>query len=329
MCGGAFGPYRSSNDLARSLKGGMLMNEGANEGASVLAALSDNLAGAVDQAGRSVVRVDGRRRLSASGVVWPGEGLILTADHVLEREEDLTIGLPDGRTLAATIVGRDSGTDLALLRAEARELAAIQQGPQPSIGHLALLVARPGDGLATSIGVVSALGGPTRTWRGGQLEGFIRTDATFYPGFSGGPLVDTGGKMIGLATSHFGRAVGLAISLATVSRVTSALLSHGRVRRGFPGLSSQPVPLPETLRSSLGLGQESGLLVVGVEPAGPAEAAGLMIGDLLIALGGQAIRNTDDLRAALGPELVGQSAPVRVIRGGESRELSVTIGERG
>jgi S1-C subfamily serine protease len=305
------------------------MNEGTNTTADVLAALSDNLAGAVEQAGRSVVRVDARRRQSASGVVWADEGLVLTADHVLEREEDLTVGLPDGQTVAATIVGRDPGTDLALLRVQGEGLVSVQQGPQPKVGHLALVVARPGDGLATSIGVVSAIGGPARTWRGGQLDGFVRTDATFYPGFSGGPLVDAGGKMIGLATSHFGQGAGLAITLNTVVRVTSALLSHGRVRRGFLGLSSQPVELPRAVRASLGLEQESGLLVVGVESDGPAERGGLMMGDLLVALGGQPIRNTDDLRGALGPERVGQSTPVRVIRGGEPREVSVTIGERG
>jgi serine protease DegQ len=305
------------------------MNEGTNTAADVLAALSDNLAGAVEQAGRSVVRVDARRRQSASGVVWADEGLVLTADHVLEREEDLTVGLPNSQTVAATIVGRDPGTDLALLRVQSEGLVSIQQGPEPKVGHLALVVARPGDGLATSIGVVSAIGGPARTWRGGQLDGFVRTDATFYPGFSGGPLVDAGGKMIGLATSHFGQGAGLAITLNTVVRVTSALLSHGRVRRGFLGLSSQPVELPRAVRARLGLEQESGLLVVGVESDGPAERGGLMMGDLLVALGDQPIRNTDDLRAALGPERVGQSTPVRVIRGGEPREVSVTIGERG
>jgi serine protease DegQ len=305
------------------------MNEGTNTTAYVLAALSDNLAGAVEQAGRSVVRVDARRRQSASGVVWADEGLVLTADHVLEREEDLTVGLPDGQTVAATIVGRDPGTDLALLRVQGEGLVSVQQGPQPKVGHLALVVARPGDGLATSIGVVSAIGGPARTWRGGQLDGFVRTDATFYPGFSGGPLVDAGGKMIGLATSHFGQGAGLAITLNTVVRVTSALLSHGRVRRGFLGLSSQPVELPRAVRARLGLEQESGLLVVGVESDGPAERGGLMMGDLLVALGGQPIHNTDDLRGALSPERVGQSTPVRVIRGGEPREVSVTIGERG
>jgi serine protease DegQ len=304
------------------------MNVETKDESGVLAALSDELASAVERAGSSIVRVDGRRRQPASGVVWAADGVVLTADHVLEREEDLGVGLPDGTTAAARIIGRDPGTDLALLKAEGSGLTAIEQGPAPKVGHLGLIVARPGGTLETSIGVVSALGGPARTWRGGQLEGFIRTDAQFYPGFSGGPLVDTAGRMVGLATSHFSRGAGLAIPLETVRRVTTALLSHGRVRRGFLGLTSQPVALPEALRTKHGLSQESGLLVVGVESGGPAEQGGVMMGDVLVTLGGQAVKDTDDLRNLLGPERVGQATPTRVLRGGEPRDLTVTIGER-
>jgi S1-C subfamily serine protease len=261
-------------------------------------------------------------------VVWSTDGVIVTADHVLEREEDLLVGLPNGDSASATIVGRDAGTDLAVLRVSATGLQAIEPGPAPRVGNLALIVGRPGESLGTSIGVVSALGGPARTWRGGQLDGFIRTDATFYPGFSGGPLVDAAGRMIGLATSGFGQGAGLAIPLETVKRVSGALLSHGRVKRGFLGLSSQPVALPEGLRQRLGLEQESGLLVVGVEAGGPAERGGLLIGDVLLTLGGQPTRHTEDLRRQLGAEQIGQPSVVRIVRAGESRELSVTIGER-
>jgi S1-C subfamily serine protease len=294
-----------------------------------LSELSEALAGAVERAGGSIVRVDARRRQSASGIVWSDDGLVLTADHVLERDEDLAVGLPNGQTVAARIVGRDPGADLALLRAEASGLTPLVQGAAPQVGHLALIVARPGaGGLATSIGVVSALGGPARTGRGGQLERFVRTDATFYPGFSGGALVDTRGEMLGLATSGFGRGAGLVIPLETIQRVAAALLSPGRVRRGYLGLSSQPVALPAGLRTAQALDQESGLLVVGVEPGGPAERAGLLIGDLLLALAGQPLGGTEDLRAALGSDSVGQSIAVGLIRGGERRELTVTIGER-
>jgi S1-C subfamily serine protease len=304
------------------------MSESSGETSGVLAALSNQLAGAVERAGQSIVRVEARRRQPASGVVWSADGLIVTADHVLEREEDLLVGLPGGETASATIVGRDAGTDLAVLRVSAQGLQPIEQGPAARVGHLTLIVGRPGDSLGTSIGVVSALAGPARPWRGGQLEGFIRTDATFYPGFSGGPLVDSAGRMIGLATSGFGQGAGLVIPLETVRRVSGALLQHGRVKRGFLGLSSQPVALPDALRQRLGLEQESGLLVVGVEAGGPAEQGGLLIGDVVLALGGQPTRHTEDLRRLLGSERIGQPMAVRVVRAGEPRELSVTIGER-
>jgi S1-C subfamily serine protease len=304
------------------------MSSAGTDAAEVLAAFSNSLAGAVERAGASVVRVEARRRQAASGVVWGQDGLILTADHVLERDEDIAIGLPDGGAAAASIVGRDPGTDLALLRVQGAALAPVQRGPAPKVGHVALVVARPGAALETSVGFVSALVGPARTGRGGRLEGLIRTDAVLYPGFSGGALVDASGALIGLATSHFGHGAGLAIPLETAERVAGALQSHGRVKRGFLGLVSQPVAIPEGLRGRLGLSQESGLLVSGVEAGGPAEQGGLMVGDVVVALGGQPIRHTEDLLTQLSSERVGQQAAVRVIRGGESRDLTVTIGER-
>lgn len=307
----------------------MTVQHEENGGTGVLTAFSDQLAAAVAQAGAAVVRVDAGRRQPASGVLWTSDGLIVTADHALERDEDVTVGLPDGRTVSASIVGRDPGTDLALLKAEgAPDSAVIGRGPAPRVGHVVLLVGRPGNSVATSIGVVSALGGPVRTWRGGQLEGIIRTDATFYPGFSGGPLIDTSGRMLGLATSHFGRGAGLAIPLLVVERVVAALQSHGRIRRGYLGIGTQPVALPEALRARLGLKQESGLMVVAVEPNTPADLGGMVIGDVLIALAGVTVEDHEDLLAELGAERVGQATQVRMLRGGEHLNLTVTIGER-
>jgi S1-C subfamily serine protease len=296
----------------------------------VLADFSDGLAGAVERAGRSIVRVEARRRQSASGVVRSADGLVLTADHVLERDEDLAVGLPDGRSVGARIVGRDPGTDLALLKVDGAGLTPLESGAGPRVGNLVLLVARPSEGLEASVGFASTIGGPTRTSHGGRLDGYIRTDAIFYPGFSGGAAVDTTGRMIGLATSHFGRGPGgLIIGLDTIGRVAAALERHGRVKRGFLGLGSQVVALPDALRTAAtDSGQECALLVVSVESGGPAERAGLMIGDLLVALGGRPMRNHDDLRASLGSEQVGKTVTARVLRGGEPRELPITIGER-
>jgi S1-C subfamily serine protease len=293
-----------------------------------LMSFSDALADAVASASNSVARIEARPRQPASGIVWQADGLILTADHVLERDEDVQVGLPDGRSVSATIVGRDPGTDLALLRAEATNLTPIERAPEARTGQVVLIVARPGSAPAASLGIINLVGGPVRTGRGGQLERFIRTDASFLPGFSGGPLIDAAGRLLGLATSHFGRGGGLAIPVETLDRVSTALLAHGRIRRGFLGLGSQSVALPSALRERHGLSQESGLLVVGVEPGGPAEKAGLLLGDLLIKLANDPIRDTGDLRAALGSDRVGQTVLLRVLRGGEPVDLTVTIGER-
>lgn len=301
-----------------------------SSGLSALATLSDGLAAAVEQAGTSVVRVDARRRQSASGIVWSADGVIVTADHVLERDEDLKVELPDGRTVAATIAGRDPSTDLAVLRADGAGLTPIGRGAAPRAGQLALIVGRPYGGIMTSLGVVSAVSGPIRTMRG-RLDSLIWTDAMFYPGFSGAPLVDATGSAAGIATSRFGggQGAGVAIPLEVVDRVVGALLSHGRVTRGFLGIGSQPIALPAQIAGRLGGGErESALMIVSVEPNGPADKAGFIVGDLLVELDGQQVADTDDLRDLLSPERVGKTLTARVVRGGEPRELSVTIGER-
>lgn len=304
---------------------------GGGPASTALTAFSDALADAVAQAGRSIVRVDGRHRQPASGIVWSADGLIVTADHVVERDDDLGVGLPDGRNVRARLIGRDPGSDLALLQADATGLTPIGKGGAPRIGSLTLIVARPGPDLMASLGTVSAVSGPIRTRRGGRLDGLIATDAAFYPGFSGAPLVAASGVAVGLATSRFrgGRGSGVIIPFATVERTVAALSAHGRVRRGFVGIGSQPVQLPEPLRQRLGLGdQETGLLVVTVEAGGPAEQAGLLLGDIIVAFGGEAVRDPGELRDLLGSDRVGQQATLRVIRGGEPRDLTLTIGER-
>lgn len=307
------------------------MTQGTQENgrSGVLAGMSEELAEAVEKASDSVVRVEARRRVAASGTVWGAAGLIVTADHVLEREEDIVVTLSGGQEAPATIAGRDPGTDIALLRIEAHDLASIEQAPSPKVGRLVLALGRPGPGgtMATA-GIVSAIGGPARTWRGVRLEGFIRTDALLYPGFSGGPLIDIQGRVLGISTSHLAPGASLAIPAEAVGRVVTALLQSGRVRRGFLGITSQPVVLPARLRSRLGLGQETGLLIVGVESEGPADRAGVLLGDVLVGFDGEQMRDTDDLQRMLAGDRVGQPMPLKVVRGGELRDLTVTIGER-
>jgi len=302
----------------------------SNEPQSLLSELSDSLAGAVERASASVVRVNARRRLGATGVVWAADGVIVTADHVLEREDDITIDLPDGRAVPARLVGRDPSTDLAALRVDAEGLTAIVPSPAaPRVGTMVLALGRGhGDAPMATFGVVSAVTGPWRTWRGGTLESVVRADANLYPGFSGGPLVDTEGRLVGINTSNLARGLGVTIPHAVVARVVQALLAQGKVRRGFLGVATQPVALPDAMRGALGLTQASGLLLLGVEPESPAEQSGLMIGDVLVALGGQPTPDLESLQDRLGPGSVGTPQPARLVRGGQLVELSVTAGER-
>ena len=297
--------------------------------AGVLAAFSDEIAGTVERVGRSVVRVDAGRRYPGSGVVWSVEGgaaTILTVDHVIESEEHIEIGLADGTTARATIAARDENSDLALLKVEsgASGLAPLTRQAHPRVGQLALVVARPDSALSTSIGVVGAISPAGR----GSQDALIWTDASFYPGFGGAPLVDAAGQMIGLATSTARTGAGVAIPVSTIERVVQSLQRHGRIRRGFLGIGSQQVELPEALRTKLGVQQSTGLLVMGVEADGPADKAGLMIGDVLVTLAGQPAEDHPTLLALLSADRVGQATPARVIRGGELRDVTVTIGER-
>lgn len=297
----------------------------------VLSALSDELAGVIERVSRSVVTVDARRRLPASGIVWSNDGVVVTADHVVERDEDINVYLPDGQKVSATLAGRDPGSDVAVLR-----LAGAKPTPAPvapdgtlKVGHFVLALGLPGSGSATaSFGIVSALGGSWRTARGGVIESYIHADLTLYPGFSGGPLADLQGRIVGMNSSHFAGGRSIAIPSAPLGRIIETLLSRGHVRRAYLGVGTQPVPLPPALRQHLGLTQDTGLMILNVEPGTPAEQGGLMLGDILVVLDGQPIAVGEDLQAALGPNAVGKQVTLSVIRGGQRKDLTVTPVER-
>lgn len=292
---------------------------------SPLTELSDALAAAVERASAYTVSVNARRRMPAAGIVW-AQGVVVTADHVIERDDDLSVTLPDGSKVAATIGGRDPGSDLAILKVQT-DLAPAPRSESAKVGHLVLAVGRPGpNGLTASMGVISSLGGPWRSGRGGTVDGYIRADVTMYPGFSGGPLIDASGTVVGINSSGISRAGGLTIPVAAAQKIIDPLLAHGRLKRGFLGVTSQVVRLPEAIAKLAG--QETGLLVARVDAGSPAEQGGLLIGDVVIGMGGQPVKDTDDLQAMLGPDRVGQPTAVRIIRGGEPKEISVTVGER-
>ena len=296
---------------------------------SVLAQLSEAMADAVETAGASVVTVKARRRFPATGVVWTADGVIVTSDHVIEREDRIEVGLPGGESVSATIAGRDPGSDIAVLKVAKGGLTPIVQAPGAArVGNMVLAVGRPGpEGPMASLGVVGAVGGPWRTFRGAEVEGYLRSDVTFYPGFSGGPLIDAEGRAVGLNSSRLGRGSGLTIPVAAVARIVADLLAGGKVRRAYLGISSQVARLPEKLAAALG-GQESGLLIVSVEPGSPADEAGLLIGDILVAFAGTQVTDTEDLQSLLGADLIGSEARATVLRGGSATDLAVKVGER-
>ena len=307
------------------------MERSPSESAGALLALSNDLAEAVARAGQTVVAVYGRPRLPSSGVHWR-QGVVVTADHTVKRDEGLSLGLPDGRTVAAVLAGRDPSTDLAVLKLQGGDFPAAELGDAAAlrVGHMVLAVARPserGRGLSASWGVISALGGPWRTWHGGQVDQFIRLDLTLYPGFSGGPLVDAHGRVVGINTSG-PRNMVLTIPRPTVDRVVDQLLEKGHIVHGYLGLGMQPVRLPESLKRSLNLSRTGGVIIVAVEPDSPAERAGLLIGDILIALEGVTVSDTADVQALLGPERVRTTVGASIIRAGRLLEQAIMVGER-
>jgi len=289
--------------------------------------LSDQLAAAVQRAGQSVLAVHGRPRLASTGIHWR-PGIVVTAEHTVRAEDGLTVETPDGRSHPATLVGRDSGTDLAVLKIT----TDLDGPPAPRgddgalrVGHMVLAL---GYGPRASWGVISALGPRWRTWRGGEIDRLVRLDLVLYPGFSGGPLVDAAGHVVGVNTSALARDSRLAVPVTTVGRVVDELLRQGHVSRGYLGIGMQPVRLPDGLRAALGLPGDGGLIVVTVEPDGPAARAGLLLGDVLVALDGVPTADLDDVQGRLGGDRIGTTVTALVVRAGARAEVRVTVGER-
>jgi S1-C subfamily serine protease len=274
---------------------------------NVLVELSNAMAAAAEKAGNSTVMVNARRRMPASGIAFAAD-LILTANHVVDREEGITVILSDGVEVSATV--------------------AAETTQDAKVGQLVLGLGRPSEaGIEASLGVISAVGGPVHT-RHGAIDKYIRTDTTPFPGFSGGPLVDAEGRVVGLNTSGFGHGVALTIPAGLAWKVAEQLAKHGTVRRGYLGVRSQGVEIPTAAQKALKREQASGLILIGVEKVSPAEAAGLMVGDIIVAVDGQPVRDHDELFARLSGDVVDKSTPVEVLRGGQPQTIDVKIGAR-
>lgn len=291
--------------------------------------LSQSLAAAVEAVGPAVVRVEGRRGRPGSGVVWSADGIIVTADHVLERDEDIRVARADGTIVDATVAGRDATTDVAVLRAAGAGLMPPQWASLAAlrVGHLILALSRPGLTVRARIGIISAMS--SEKWRapsGAEFDHYVEPDVEVSWGFSGGALVDSGGKVLGMTTTGVLRRTPLAIPRTTLETVVPQLLAEGRIRRGFLGIGSHPVRLPAAVRDQLG--QRAGLIVVAVEPGSPAERSGVALGDVIVAIDGAPVHHPGEVAARLGADVVGKSLAVRILRGGVLQDLSVMVGER-
>ena len=297
--------------------------------AEILASFSNDLADVAETGGLSVVRVEARDRLPASGILWSRPGVVVTAHHVVERDENISVGLPGGESVPATLAGRDPTTDLAVLRLDSQTSgpAEFSEPGGLRVGHMVLALGRPGQNVRATMGIVGALGKEWRTPAGGTVDRYLQTDTVMYPGFSGGPLVDVSGRVIGLNTSALLRGVSLTVPTPTLTRVVDDLLAHGRVRRAYLGIGVQPTRLPKDLAEQLD--QETGLLLLSVEQGSPAESGKLFLGDTIVALGGRPVRHLDDLMSSLGGDQAGKKLPVKILRAGSLLELEVTPADQG
>lgn len=292
-----------------------------------LLALSNNLADNVEKVGHSLVTVNGRR-MSSSGIHWQ-PGIIVTAEETLKRTEDFTVTLPDHRTVAATLVGRDRTTDIAVLKIDNPELPLVEIGDNSllKVGQIVQAVGRSNDSLNASMGVVSALGDSWRSSYGGLIDQFVRLDLNLYPSMEGSALVAATGQVVGMTVSGPRRTV-ISIPASTINRVVGQLLSKGQITRGYLGLGMQPVRLPESLKNSLNLASLGGVIAINVETDGPADQSGILIGDILIAINNNPISDTGEIQAMLGSENVGKILNVQIVRGGVLVEVALTVGEK-
>ena len=322
---------------------------------SVLKDLSDAMAQAVETVGESLVQVNARRRLPATGIVWSADGLIVTANHIVERDENISVTLSDGETYDATLIGRDPQNDLAVLKVEA-ELTVPNWGEDDAlkVGNLILALGRPGEQVQATLGVVSALldnpihkerrkrgrfseggrfgKGKRFRKRGGRrmmqvlVDGYIQTDVVMYPGFSGGALVAGDGIVHGVNTSGFGRGVSVTVPVTTIRNTVNTLREHGKMKQGYLGVGVQAARLPDNIAEEYD--QETGLLVVSVESDSPAAQSGLLVGDILVTIDEESVEQLDELLALLTGSRVGKAVPAEIVRGGQLQTVDVTIGER-
>ena len=295
---------------------------------TALSQFSESLAALVETAGASVVGVEAGRRARGTGTVWSKDGLIVTAEHVLPHDDGIRVRLGDGRQVDATLVGRDPTTDVAVLRIGNAALS-VPNWAEPAtlkVGNLVVALGRPGQSVRATFGIIGVLGEGWQTPSGGRIDRYLEADVRLYPGFSGGPLLDSTGSVLGINTGGLRRGGSLTVVSSTVRRVVESLVTHGRIRRGYLGIATQPVRLAPAVADRAG--QPRGLLVVEVEPGSPAERAGLQLGDTLLTVAGQPVRYAEELFGLLSGDRIGTSVAAQILRAGAVVELQLTVGER-
>ncbi|MBV8551150.1 MAG: serine protease [Acidobacteriaceae bacterium] len=296
-----------------------------------LSGVSQALVELIQQTAGGVVAVKAAPYRVVSGVVLK-DNLIAVADHTLRREDKVPVQASTGDEIAATILGRDPSVDLAILKTDGVAASPLAAADPAALkpGMLAAVVGLTVDvGVSTSLGILGAVGGSRRTWRGGTLDHFLRLDVNLYPSQSGAAVVSAEGQLIGMATGGLLRHSAVAVPVATLQRVAGELVTEGRIRHGYLGVGLQPVAIPQSLASKLVKPTESAIILLSVEPDSPAERAGLQVGDILVGLAGKTVSDVEDLQSALRGDIVGRTVPASLIRGGEPLEIQITVAERG
>ncbi len=292
-------------------------------------AISGALAETTEKASAYTVAVHAESRGSSSGVVWR-PGVIVTAEHALQHDEDIQVTLADGQVASAKLVGRDASTDLAVLRyGEAQTTAPLGNTESLKVGHLTLTVGQTrASGPVAAMGFVSLVVKERRIWGGLTVSPYVRLDVALQRIGVGGAVVDRNGQVVGVATPKYSRGGALVLPVATVNRVVDALLEKGRIPRGYFGIGLQPVRLPENLQQRLQRQANRAVMVLEVEPEGPADKAGVVIGDILVGLNGKPVLGLEDVQAHLHTENIGKTVRAEFLRGGTKREVDIVVGER-
>lgn len=297
---------------------------------SAITSFSDEIANIAEQAGASVVTVKARSGVPSSGIQWR-KGIVVTVDHAIRREEGITVLANSGKRVPAKLAGRDAATDLAVLKIEDDAGSNVRLGDSSTIrlANFVLALGRTRFGnLVASAGIIGGVSGEWRTWRGGKIDQSIRLDLRLYPGFSGGPLISTEGRVLGVNTNGLSRGRAVTIPVSTINRTIDELLEKGRVARPYLGLAMQPVAIPENLRNKFKSAAAGGLMVLHVESGGPADKAGIVLGDVIVELGGKAALDLDQVHDLLASKRINDRIDISILRGGSPQALPVILGER-